>query len=124
MYLLKNISRVSPSGEGLGGNPTPLPEKLACPSPPHCFDLKMLILSFSYSFWPFCPNCPPHQSTHLGNPDKGYQTCKCVGNVDFLLVQIFFQTKISTKNRNMENIDTNLKIEFRGIIKTLSNIYV
>ena len=47
-------------GTGGGDPPPPLPEKSARPPhvPPHCFDPKMLILSFSCSFWPFCPNCP------------------------------------------------------------------
>ena len=36
--------------------------------PPHCFDPKIPILYFSCSFWPFCPNCPLHQSTPLGKP--------------------------------------------------------
>ena len=55
--------RVSPSGGG--------PEKLACPPndpPPHCFDPKMLILSFSCSLWPFCPNLTPTSRPQLGNP--------------------------------------------------------
>ena len=32
----------------------------------------MLILSFSCSFWPFCPNCPPTSRPQLGNPVDGY----------------------------------------------------
>ena len=47
---LFNKSRVSPSWGGLGGD---------WGDPPHCFDPKMPILSFSCSFWSFCPNCPP-----------------------------------------------------------------
>ena len=52
----------------------PLSEKLACPPPPphHCFDPKMPILSFSCSFWPFCPNCPPP----TGRPQLGNPECK------------------------------------------------
>ena len=56
---------------GTGGGSPPLPKKLACPfMSPHCFDPKMLILSFSCSFWPFCPNCPPPSTSRpqLGNP--------------------------------------------------------
>ena len=49
---------------GTGGDP-PTTRKIGLsspmpPPPPHCFDPKMLILLFSCSFWPFCPNCPPH----------------------------------------------------------------
>ena len=46
--------RVSPSGKNW----------LVPPCPPHCFDPKMSILSFSCSFWPFCPNSPPPPHTH------------------------------------------------------------
>ena len=42
----------SPLPEKLRGDPSPLPEKLACPP---MFPPKMPILSFSCSFWPFCP---------------------------------------------------------------------
>ena len=34
-------------------------ENWLVPPPPHCFDSKMPILSFSCSSWAFCPNCPP-----------------------------------------------------------------
>ena len=50
--------RVSPCEGGGDLPPPPLPQKLACPPPPNCFDPKMPILSFSSSFWQFCPNCP------------------------------------------------------------------
>ena len=62
------LCRVSPSGRN-GEDPPPLLEKLACPPhAPHCFDPKIPILSFSCSFWPFCPNCPLNQSTPFGKP--------------------------------------------------------
>ena len=45
-----------------GGDPPHYPKNWLVPPhvSSHCFDPNMPVLSFSYSFWPFCPNCPPH----------------------------------------------------------------
>ena len=61
VFLTRNISR---GGGDWGDPPHPRPPHypknwLVPPMSPHCFDPKMPILSFSCSFWPFCPNCPP-----------------------------------------------------------------
>ena len=56
---------------GTGGDPPHYPKNwlVPPPCPPHCFDPKMPILSFSCSFWPFCPNCLcPTSRPQLGNP--------------------------------------------------------
>ena len=43
------------------------------PPPSCCFDPKMLILSFSCSFWPFCPNCSPPPIV-----DPNWETLTCL----------------------------------------------
>ena len=67
--------RVFPSGGGLGGSLLLL-EKLACP--PHCFDPKMPILSFSCSFWPFLQIVPPLV-------DPNWETLAVIGGKDTTL---------------------------------------
>ena len=58
--MIQHLETGFPLVGGDWGGFLPLHKKLACPFPmsSHCFDPKMLILSFSCSFWPFCPNCP------------------------------------------------------------------
>ena len=59
----------------LGGIP-PTTQKIDLSSyVPHCFAPKMLILWFSCSFWPFCPNCSPTSRPLMGNPFTVFCSC-------------------------------------------------
>ena len=78
---------------GIPGLTTPPPHV-----PPLCFDPKMPILSFSCSFWPYCPNCPPTSRPQLGNPDIYI----------YIYIYIFFTLSIVCKQHSTKTLDALL----------------
>ena len=98
-------SRISPSrGGGLGDHPPHYSKNCLVPSmSPHCFDPKMPILSFSCSFWPFCPNPP---STLV---DPIWETQRSTINFYFLKKYNFFSQHIMMESLKEEKIIKDIR---------------